>query len=94
MTTATKRYELHDLDGNGERRTTVYPVASVSPRDYWESVTDIPCPIGSCDGLIRWAEAGYVAGYRICDKCGRHFLAKGSVTKPKLLRVGARRSKV
>ncbi len=38
----------------------------------WESVTDVPC-LFKCDGTIRWAEAGYVPGYRICDGCGRHY---------------------
>lgn len=26
-----------------------------------------PCP---CGGIMRWAEAGYVAWHRICDACG------------------------
>jgi hypothetical protein len=46
----------------------------VGPNTGWESVTDIPCPVCAC-GIIRWAEAGYVPGYRICDGCKRHFLA-------------------
>ena len=57
-------------------------------RDYWAAVTDVPCPAPSCaDGIIRWAEAGYVPGYRICDGCGRHFLAGGSEDAPTLVEV-------
>jgi len=85
------RYENHNLDGNGSKRTQVFDVPSQSSDDYWVSVTDIPCPVATCDGIIRWAEAGYVAGYRICDKCKRHFLAKGNASSPELLRVGSRR---
>jgi hypothetical protein len=85
------RYEMHNLDGTGQRRTQVFDVPSVQ-NDYWAAVTDVSCPC--CVGTIRWAEAGYVPGYRICDKCGRHFLAKGNSEKPKLLRVRDRRSKV
>jgi len=40
----------------------------------WEAVTDIPCPV-CLTGVVRWAEAGYVPGYRQCDSCGRQFLA-------------------
>ncbi len=47
----------------------------------WESVTDVPCTF-RCDGTIRWAEAGYVPGYRICDDCGRHFEVGGGVLRP------------
>lgn len=61
--------------------------------DYWAAVTDIPCPICSV-GTIRWAEAGYVPGYRICDSCGRHFQAEGTAAAPVLLRVGSRRNRV
>ena len=39
----------------------------------WDQVTDIPCIIAGCPGLLRWAEAGYVPGYRICDCCGSHY---------------------
>ena len=38
----------------------------------WETITDVPCTY-KCEGTLRWAEAGYVPGYRICDGCGRHF---------------------
>lgn len=30
-----------------------------------------PCPCGR--GVMRWAEAGYVAWHRICDVCGSHW---------------------
>ena len=96
------RLEAHDLDGCGSRKTRVYdmaPVHFVDGRDldhptydYWAAVTNVGCPC--CDGTIRWAEAGYVPGYRICDGCGRHFLAKGDGIAPTLLRVGSRRSEV
>jgi hypothetical protein len=38
----------------------------------WESVTDVACP-GCKVGILRWAEAGYVPGWRICDVCERHY---------------------
>lgn len=55
------------------------------------AVTDVPCPCG-CLGTIRWAEAGRVPWYRICDKCGRHFIAGGTAAAPTLMRVRQRRS--
>jgi len=99
------RIEYHNLDGCGRRRTHVYdmptrtqPVHGLHGEivghqpDYWQAVTDVPCPV--CDGgLLRWAEAGYVPGYRICGGCGRHFLARGTATAPTVLRVGSRRSR-
>lgn len=90
---STYRTEPHNLDGCGTKRVHVYDMPAGDPYDYWATVTDVPCPC--CDtGKIRWAEAGYVAGYRICDGCGRHFLANGDAAKPTLLRVGSRRSRV
>lgn len=96
----TYRIEEHNLDGTGWRRTHVYDVPPAPEKnykgeltgrnDYWRAVTDVPCP--ACKmGTIRWAEAGYVPGYRICDGCGRHFLARGTKDAPTLLRVGDRR---
>ena len=39
----------------------------------WESVTDVACP--NCQhGIVRWAEAGYVPGWRECDVCGRQYM--------------------
>jgi hypothetical protein len=58
---------------------------------YWPSVTNVERPICH-SGVIRWAEAGFVPGYRICDGCDRHFLADHSENgTPVLLRVGSRR---
>jgi hypothetical protein len=100
------RYEDHNLDGRGWKRTPVYdmPVVALTLApgteheatypDYWASVTDVPCPATPCAGRVQWAEAGYVPGYRICDTCGRHYLAKGTVDAPTLVRCGTRRSKV
>lgn len=103
------RYELHNLDGIGQHRTQVYDMTPVTQPvmggagyrevvgqipDYWAAVTDVLCPVAKCSGAIRWAEAGYVPGYRICDGCGRHFVARGTGEAPTLLRVGNRRSRV
>ena len=85
------RYENHDLDGQGAHRTQVHDMPPAQ-NDFWAAVTDVPCP-SACGGLVRWAEAGHVPGYRICDTCGRHYLARGSMSKPTLLRVRTRRSK-
>lgn len=101
------RIEHHNLDGRGSRPTRVYDLpACTAPvysgqgdtiigqtPDYWPAVTDVPCPICP-DGTIRWAEAGYVPGYRICDGCGRHFLAGGTGEAPTLMRMGTRRDKI
>ena len=83
------RHEYHDLDGCGEKQCRVYDMPARG--DYWQSVTDVPCPIDGCDGLVQWHEAGYVPGYRICAKCLRHFLARGTAQSPTLIRVGNRR---
>jgi hypothetical protein len=95
----------HNLDGTGSRPTRVYALAagpqiafadgSTHPteREYWPAVTDVPCPV-CATGTIRWAEAGYTPGYRICDGCGRHFVAAGDAAAPTLLRMGSRRSRV
>lgn len=99
------RIERHDLDGTGARRTCVYDMPATSEPlyaadvrtvigqvpTYWPAVTDVPCPC-DCIGRIRWAEAGYVPGYRICDECGRHFQAGGTAAAPTLMRVRQRRS--
>jgi len=51
--------------------------------DFWAAVTDVPCPF--CEnGIVRWAEAGYVPGYRVCDGCGQHMIAKGNAKRPVL----------
>lgn len=83
-----------NLDGRGTRRVREYAMPpATSQYDYWPSVTDVPCPC-CASGTIRWAEAGYVPGYRICDGCGKHFLADGTAAAPTLLRVGQRVSNV
>lgn len=85
------RKEFHNLDGTRLKRCDVYdiPPAPLALRQvsigsgaaYWAAVTNTPCPMRHCRGLIRWAEAGNVAGYRICDSCHRHFLAAGNEEK-------------
>jgi len=82
------RIESLDLDGGGPRPTRVYEMTARP--DYWAAVSDVPCP-QCATGTIRWAEAGYVPGYRVCDECGRHYQASGTTEAPTLLRVGTRR---
>ena len=36
----------------------------------WTLATILSCPACGA-GRLRWAEAGYVPGYRVCDRCGR-----------------------
>jgi hypothetical protein len=45
----------------------------------WPSITDVACPCKGCNGILRWAEAGHVPGYRICDgsKHRHHFALDG-----------------
>jgi hypothetical protein len=92
------RHENRNLDGQGSRRVDIYDLPATAPfmrfrdgalgdREYWPSVTDVPCPIAACEGFIRWAENGYTPGYRICDTCGRHFIAEGDAQSPCLIRV-------
>lgn len=81
------RTEIYNTDGTGDKPHNVYDMPIVST-DYWQNVTDVPCPI--CHGTIRWAENGYVPGYRICDSCSTHFLAKGSLTNPLLVELHGR----
>lgn len=90
------RTEQRNLDGQGNRPTKIYdmaPAPEVAPgyRDYWQAVTDVPCPVCE-DGTVCWAEAGHVPGYRICDGCGRHFLAEGTAEQPALAQMRGRRS--
>ena len=63
----------------------VYHVPSLDPFDYWVSVTDIPCPVEGCQGILRWAESGHVPGYRRCDQCKRGFTAHGTAENPSLV---------
>ena len=80
------RIERHNLDGTGIRRYRVYDMPPSTDRlDYWRVVTNVPCPAAGCAGLIRWAEANHVPGWRICDGCGRHYLAQGTGDAPSLI---------
>jgi hypothetical protein len=63
------------------------PEPTLGPRDYWQAVTDVPCPACRA-GTVRWHEAGYVPGYRCCDGCGREFLAGGTASAPALIEQG------
>lgn len=38
----------------------------------WDDITDVRCPAPRCPGMLRWAEAGHVPGYRICDGSRHH----------------------
>lgn len=79
------RIEEHNLDGIKHRRCRVYDLPVLDERDYWKSVTDIPCPVTGCAGTLRWAEAGLTRGYRKCDGCGRFFLADGDAAAPTVI---------
>ena len=84
------RVEMRDTDGTGARRCRVFDLAPGAGMDYWSAVTDVLCP--SCgSGLLRWAEAGHVPGYRICDRCRRHYLARGDQAHPVLVLLAGRR---
>ena len=63
--------------------------SAVRPQDTG-SKPSITCPICN-SGTIRWAEAGYVPAYRICDVCHRHFLGGGNAAAPTLMRMGGRK---
>lgn len=88
---APKRYtiEQRDEDGTGSKPYRVYHLPPTYDHDdpYWSAVTDVPCPVLSCVGTIRWHEAGYVGGYRRCDTCHRHFRARGTIHAPTLVRL-------
>lgn len=45
--------------------------------DPWALASITPCR--ACGGPLLWAEAGYVAGYRICEQCGRSWLVSPSI---------------
>lgn len=80
------RHQDYNPDGIGARPHPVHDMAPAMSNDYWDAVTDVPCPVCKT-GTIRWAEAGYVPGYRICDGCGRHFMAEGSAEAPTLIQL-------
>ena len=42
--------------------------------DGWELIAILPCP--ACgSGRLVWAEDGNVPGWRVCDNCGREWMA-------------------
>ena len=84
------RTEKLNLDGRGLRRVRVFDMQLAADETYWGAVTDVPCPVCPA-GTVRWAEDGYVPGYRICDECGRHFLARGTALAPNLTQMPERR---
>lgn len=63
--------------------TLMDPQPTESPDPYWGAVTDVPCP-RCTTGIVRWAEAGYVPGYRVCDVCGQAWFAAGTRQRPAL----------
>ena len=82
------RSPVHELPPVLVRQdTTADRYAAPEYYDYWRAVTGVPCPACRA-GVVRWAEAGYVPGYRICDGCGKHFMAKGSAEVPTLVELG------
>ena len=66
-----------------QKKVELVHVRCVDEHDYWASVTDVPC-LSGCGGFVRWAEAGYVPGYRICDKCDTAWFAAGNLDDPQL----------
>lgn len=79
------KIETHNITGKPQEYE-VYEMPSKSEYDYWVSVTDVSCPVCKM-GMIRWNEAGYVPGYRICDHCHYDFMAKGNASNPTLIKV-------
>jgi hypothetical protein len=69
---STYRLEKCNIDDRGSRPRRVYDMPAKPHQQldgkwyggYWDSETDVPCPRCGCQGTIRWAEAGYVPGYR------------------------------
>jgi len=54
----------------------------ISVIDPWALIAILPCP--ACgSGRLVWAEAGNVPGWRVCDGCGREFIAapRGDVVR-------------
>lgn len=89
------RFQYLNLTGE-PKRTAIFDLPGNPDPDggYWELVTDVPCPRPSCNGTIRWHEAGFVPGYRCCDTCLQHFLAKGNSQKPWLAMISGRKGKL
>jgi hypothetical protein len=91
--------EHHNLHGTGSVECEVYVMRPVNQHEYWEAVTDVPCPVEGCENTVVWYEAGYVPGWRVCMKpvpgkpdtldtnTIRHcFLARGDNVRPILVR--------
>ena len=77
-----QRRDYRTLPGQRQQRTTIYPMPVVPKPDFELSVTDVPCP--KCRrGKVRRV-AGRDPLYRICDLCGRNFVAEGSPEQPAL----------
>lgn len=55
----------------------------------WASVTDVPCTYCHV-GILRWAEAGRVPGWRECDACGAQYLCDPATGQRKCMRRGRR----
>ena len=51
--------ELYNLHGTGAIEHEVFQIPA--QRDYWSSVTLVPCPVPTCVQTV-WYEAGYVPG--------------------------------
>ena len=61
-----KRMTNRSLHGDpDEPEHEEYPMPR-QPGTWWNSVTDVPCPVPGCGQTIVWWEAGYVPGYRVC----------------------------
>ena len=83
------------IHGTEDEEHEEYAMPSRAP-DYWEAVTNVPCPVPGCDQTVIWYEAGYVPGYRACARREvkgfatgsiRHkFLASGTALSPTLVR--------
>jgi hypothetical protein len=53
------------------------------------AITDVACP--RCQGgIVRWAEHGYVPGWRICDLCEAHYLGDPATGRLALRQRGRR----
>lgn len=74
------KIEYRNMDGCGDQphevydmsppppimQTNAHGITQAFPGDYWDAVTDVPCPVEGCDQTVVWYEAGYVPGYRVC----------------------------
>lgn len=59
------RLEYYDLHGRGGHEYEVYDMPPKG-ESWWDSVTNVPCPVPGCNQTVVWYEAGYVPGYRVC----------------------------